>query len=83
MPEELLQDFFEQQRLSKESIQFLIKDLPSALRELQSARNSGQHKSTNSWRKDEVRPSVRQFFGIGMKGVLPELARIGRKIQAG
>ena len=75
-------DFLKQRRICDEDIQFLTKDLPSAMSGLQEARNFAQHQSHSSWQRKAVQGYFHQFFGIGQKGVLPELARIGRQIRA-
>ena len=74
-------DFLNRQSLDKEDIEFLTKKLPSAMSQLQEARNFGEHQSTGSWSRDAVGIYYRQFFGIGQRGILPELARIGRQLR--
>ena len=62
--------------------QFLVQELPDALDELREIRNDATHKITESWERDDVRPCLDKFLGIGGRpGVLPNLARIGRKLR--
>lgn len=76
-------EFLKRQSLGKEEMNFLTKKLPDAMSQLQGERNFAEHQSTASWRRNAVEDYVRRFFGIGQRGVLPELARIGRKLRRG
>ena len=78
-----LKSFLEQQNLGRDDIEFLTKNLPSALSQLQEARNSGEHQSAGSWQRRAVGPYFHQLIGIGKRGILPELARIGRQLRRG
>lgn len=80
---EYFRDFLKQQNLGKGDFDFLTKKLPSAMGQLQGERNFAEHQSTGSWRRETVEIQVRQFFGIGQPGILPELARIGRQLRRG
>lgn len=74
-------NFLKRQNLDRGEIDFLTKKLPDAMSQLQWERNYAEHQSTASWRRNAVEDYVRRFFGIGQRGVLPELARIGRKLR--
>lgn len=80
---EYFRDFLKQQNLGKGDFDFLTKKLPEAMGQLQWERNFAEHQSTGSWRRETVEIQVRQFFGIGQPGILPELARIGRQLRRG
>lgn len=75
-------DFLKRQKASPSEIEFLTRALPEAMQWLRLPRNTSEHESY-SWPKDEVRPYFNRFFGIGQRGVLPELAQIGRKLRRG
>ena len=74
-------NFLKRQNLGQEEVNFLTKQLPDAMGLLRWERNFAEHQSTASWRRNAVEDYVRRFFGIGQRGVLPELARIGRKLR--
>ena len=74
-------NFLKRQNLDRGEIDFLTKQLPDAMGLLRWERNFAEHQSTASWRRNAVEDYVRRFFGIGQRGVLPELARIGRKLR--
>jgi len=73
-------EFIKQQSLS-DDVAFLREDLPSAMRQLANARGAAEHDTGNSTSTDIIESSYQLFLGIGRKGILPELARIGSKIQ--
>ena len=73
--------FLEQQNLAQGDIEFLTNNLPSAMSQLQYVRNLGEHQPTNPWQREKIRPYIDLFFGIGKRGILPELARIGRLLK--
>ena len=74
-------EFLKQRRLSSKDVQFLTKELPSSMRQLRGLRNRAVHGTGKLWKRDQVRPYFQALFGIGRPGVLPELARIGRKLS--
>ena len=61
--------------------EFLNKRLPDAMLRLRNNRNRAEHESGEPWHREEVRPLFNEFLGIGQAGILPELARIGRKLR--
>ena len=68
--------------LTDDEIKFMTEDLPSGMRNLVRARNPAEHETGTSLIPPALVDSAyRLFLGIGRKGVLPELARIGRKLQ--
>ena len=62
-------------------ITFLTEDLPASMRNLTRARNPAEHETGTSTLPALVDSAYRLFLGIGQPGVLPQLARIGRKLQ--
>ena len=71
----------EDRKLSAYDIKFLTKNLPTALRQLADARNTSEHEIGASVSRDTLASFFNSFLGIGQPGILPELARIGRKLQ--
>ena len=63
-------------------IRFLTEDLPASMRNLARARNPAEHDTGASVLPALVDSAYRLFLGIGREGVLPRLARIGRKLQS-
>ena len=63
-------------------ITFLTEDLPASMRNLTRARNPAEHDTGASVLPALVDSAYRLFLGIGQPGVLPQLARIGRKLQS-
>ena len=77
-------EFSKYRQLKRSEIEFLTKTLPARCQRLRKSRNSLEHDLTGVLSQDvvdEVNDEFRAFLGIGGKGVLPELARIGRKIE--
>ena len=74
-------DFAARHQLEESDIRFLTEDLPTALRQLADARNPADHEAGSSATMEEVTSAYRLFLGIGRPGILPEFARIGRKLQ--
>ena len=68
-------------KLNGRDTRFLTKGLPYEMRRLVDARNSAEHEHRVQWRRSDVAPYFRAFLGIGEPGVLPELARIGRRLR--
>ena len=73
-----------ERNLAKSEITFMTKDLPTALRQITDARNSAEHEIGTSTPTPPalVDSAYRLFLGIGQPGVLPQLVRIGRKLQS-
>ena len=73
-------EFLAEQKLDKDDIRFLTKDLPSKLSQLKSERNPAEHEIGKSAAPGSPQTFYRGFLGIGQEGVLPQLVRIGRKV---
>ena len=67
--------------LADGEVRFLTEDLPASMRNLARARNPAEHDTGASVLPALVDSAYRLFLGIGQPGVLPQLARIGRKLQ--
>ncbi len=70
-----------ERKFTEDEIEFLTENLPVSMRRLTDARNSAEHETGTSAPPELVRSAYQLFIGIGRKGVLPQLARIGRKLQ--
>ena len=69
--------------LADDEIRFLTEDLPASMRRLLAgARNPAEHETGISMPPALVDSAYRLFLGIGQPGILPQLARIGRKLQS-
>ena len=77
----VFKNFIAQRQIQKSEIRFLTEDLPAAMRQLADERNSAEHVAGTTAAPDTVTPAFRLFLGIGQPGILPELARIGSKLQ--
>ena len=75
-------DFLKNHNLLKEDERFLVQDLPAVMRQLADARNRAEHEVRTSFRRTDVEPFFKAFLGIGQRGVLPELVRIGRRLRS-
>ena len=75
--------FLERRGIEENDVNFLIYELPKSMERLRVSRNDATHKVTVSWDRVEVQKLFNEFLGIGQKGVLPELARIGRQLRQG
>lgn len=78
------QPFFLQfigQRNLSERLVFLTEDLPAAMRQLADNRGKAEHDMGHSTPSEVMESTYQLFLGIGRKGVLPELAQIGRRLQ--
>ena len=73
--------FLKRRNIETTDIEFLTRGLPGKLDRLRSRRNSAEHATEEPWRRDEIRPFFHEFMGIGQRGVLPDLARIGRSLR--
>ena len=73
-------DYLKRRKVGPQDIAFLTEELPTAMDRLRRSRNRAEHES-HSWSRDEVRPYFNRFLGVNEQGVLPELARIGRKLR--
>ena len=76
-----LPSFLEELQLAEDEIQFVTRRLPTAMRQLTDARNPAEHEVGSSTPPKLVNIAYRLYLGIGQPGILPELARIGRKLQ--
>ena len=74
-------EFLRRSKVGKSDIRFMTEDLPKSMTRLADARNDAEHRSSASVSKDTVASFFNGFLGIGKLGILPELARIGRKLQ--
>ena len=68
--------------LADDEIRFLTEDLPASMRRLAGARNPAEHETGISMPPALVDSAYRLFLGIGQPGILPQLARIGLKLQS-
>lgn len=76
-----LPESLKDQGLTGDEIQFLTQRLPSALDWLRVERNSAEHDVGSSVPRERVNEAFRRFLGIDELGILPQLARIGAKLQ--
>ena len=67
--------------IGEDDIQFLTGTLPNRMDQLRNERNSAEHEIGSLKSRDSIESFYRGFLGIGQAGVLPELARIGRKFR--
>ena len=68
-------------------IAFMTKKLPNAIDRLNKVRGHADHEPDGyetkaSFSYEDIQSLFREFLGIGQPGILPELARIGRKLQS-
>ena len=77
-----LRDVLTERKLRDEEVEFLTQTLPTVLRQLNTARGGAEHEIGMSATPDSPQSFYRGFLGIGRPGILPELARIGRKLQS-
>ena len=73
--------------LSSSEIEFIQNQLPKAMRRLNHLSGSADHEPEGyeierAFSHDDLRSLFREFLGIGRPGILPQLARIGRKLQS-
>ena len=73
--------FLKRRKIETTDIEFLTRELPGKLDRLRSRRNSAEHATEEACRREEISPFFHEFMGIGQRGVLPELARIGRSLR--
>ena len=73
--------FLKRRKIETTAIEYLTRDLPRKLDRLRIRRNEAEHDAEKAWRREEIRPFFHEFMGIGQRGVLPELARIGRSLR--
>ena len=67
--------------LTASEIQFLTQKLPSAMGRLRDERNRADHDVGSSVPRERVNQAFRTFLGIDELGILPQLARIGAKLE--
>ena len=75
-----LPDSLAERNLADSEIRFIVEKLPTTLRQLTDARNDADHEIGTFVSPELVDSAYRLFLGIGQPGILPELARIGRKL---
>ena len=75
------QDHLRLKNLPSKDIQFLGVELPNLLEQLIDRRNPAEHETGSTTAREVIEDCYRRFLGIGSDGVLPELARIGRKLR--
>ena len=75
-------EFLRRSKVGKSDVRFMTEDLPKSMTRLADARNDAEHRSSASVYKDTVASFFKSFLGIGQPGILPELARIGHKLQS-
>ena len=81
--QQFYEKFLAQRKLRSLEIQFLTCDLPKISKKLwYTRRNLAEHKLDKMAQHDAVEEFFKMFLGIGQRGILPELARIGRKLQS-
>ena len=76
-----LPESLENRGLIEDEIQFVTQMLPSALDWLRVERNRAEHEVGSSVPRERVNQAFRRFLGIDELGSLPELARIGAKLE--
>ena len=76
-------DFCTSRGLGQDDEEFMVESLPIALRQLVDHRNRAEHETGSSTPREVITDCYRTFLGIGKRGVLPELARIGRTLRGG
>ena len=72
--------FLTERRVEHNDRDFLTGQLPAEMRPLLDNRNRAEHESGETWHREEVRPIFYKFLGIEQQGILPRLARVGRKL---
>lgn len=78
---ESLTGLLAERKLTGDEILFMTQRLPMAMRQLTDARNSAEHETGTSVSSELIGSAYQLFLGIGQPGILPQLARIGRKLQ--
>ena len=76
-------DHLRRHNLAANDIQFLREELPNLIKQLLDYRNPAEHEIEGTTTEDVIADCFRTFLGIGKDGVLPRLARIGRKLRGG
>ena len=71
------------QKLAEKESQLLSVTLPNLLEQLIDRRNPAEHETGSTTAREVIEDCYRRFLGIGKRGVLPELARIGRNLRGG
>ena len=74
-------DFCTSRGLGQNDEEFMVESLPIALRQLVDHRNRAEHETGSSTPREVITDCYRTFLGIGKRGVLPELARIGLELR--
>ena len=73
-------------KLDSIELEFITSRLPSAMTRLNSVAGPADHEPegyqpVRSYTDDDLRSFFREFIGIGQPGILPQFARIGRKLR--
>ena len=76
-------DYLQRNKVADEDIEFITQRLPSQIRMLNTYRNQAEHEPRNTTQRNVIDDRYKTFLGIGKQGMLPELARIGRKLRGG
>ena len=77
-----LPSLLSERSLAGDEIDFLVKRLPIALRQLVEGRNTAEHElGVGVVPSQFVTTAYRMFLGIGQPGILPQLAQIGLTLQ--
>ena len=75
--------FLEKKRVSGHDTKFITVCLASEVENLNKYRDDASHAPRNAMPRNAIDDCYRTFLGIGKRGVLPEFARIGRKLRVG
>ncbi len=78
-----LHDHLRRLKLAEEEFRLLMVILPNLLEQLIDRRNPAEHEPGNPTSREVVEDCYKTFLGIGKRGVLPEFARIGRRLRGG
>jgi hypothetical protein len=68
--------FLVSKQASEEQRKWFTEQLPDSLYRLRHIRNIAEHEGFNQWTRDELRPYVEEYLGIGKKGVLQKIVEI-------
>ena len=77
-----LPDLLSDRGFTEIEVSFMTEHLPASMRRLTEARDSGEHDPGISVSQVLVDSAYRLFIGIGQKGILYQLARIGLKLKS-
>ena len=77
-----LGEFLKPLPLSNVDREFVLNELPKALKQLRSYRRSAEHDLQRVREPKEIAPIFKEFLGIGDKGILPRLLEIQKAITS-